>query len=146
VVLVCFGSAGPVQPMPWVEKAKVGGAAIQLRGDSTEVHLVDAIALRVTVTSPKDVHIANPDFTAPLDGAVLANTALFGPDQTGEFYSRAWEWTIEPLREGELSLPTIRIRSFQAEGDENEVTLDVPNYSVTNSGGPIPKTNELRPM
>lgn len=129
-----------------VAKARVAGAVVVLRVESSRVPLSELICLRVTATSPPGYTVEDPEFGEPLTEGELAGIDRFGPDPVGGFVSRAWEITVEPLRTGKLLLPPIRVRVEPDEGDAVEAELEpgaIEVLAATNIAG---KSSELREM
>ena len=99
-------SAGPGDD--WVVKETLGSAAVQVRS-LHQAAIDQPFAVRVVVTAPPDVAVDEPTFIGEIEGAARTDTSSSGPDQTGEFLSRGWQFMITPTKTGELKLPPIRV-------------------------------------
>ena len=92
----------------WVVKASLGSAAVQVR--SVHQAAVDQpFAVRVVVTAPPGVEVDEPTFMGEIEGGKRTDISSSGPDPTGEFLTRGWQFQITPTQTGEMKLPPIQV-------------------------------------
>ncbi|MBX9656584.1 hypothetical protein K2Y11_23450 [bacterium] len=129
VSLIC-GVILATEPVEsWVVKESLGSAAVQVRAVK-QAEVAQPFALRVIVTAPPDVEVDEPQFTADLTGAKVTDRSSSGPDPTGEYLSRGWQYLVTPEKLGELKLPSVRVTVHPKEGEPLHAELNPPAIEV----------------
>lgn len=113
----------------WVVKESLGSAAVQVRSVK-QAEVAQAFAFRVIVTAPPDVEVDEPQFTGDVTGAKVTDRSSSGPDPTGEYLSRGWQYLVTPDKVGELKLPPVKVTIHPKEGEPLHAELNPPTIEV----------------
>lgn len=127
VICLLVPAADPTES--WVVKASLGSAAVQVRSVK-QAEIAQSFALRVIVTAPPEVEVDEPQFVAEMTGAKMTDRSSSGPDPTGEYLSRGWQYIITPDKIGELKLPSVKVTVRPKEGEPLHTELIPPPIEI----------------
>jgi len=127
-ILFCSVLAGD-SAESWVIKESLGPAAIQVHS-VRQAEIAQSFAVRVIITAPPEFEVDEPQFVGDIVGAKLTDRSSSGPDPTGEFLSRGWQYRMSPDKLGELKLPPLRIKLHPKEGEPLQAELNPPSIEV----------------
>lgn len=113
----------------WIIKENLGTAAVVVQGPRQVAAGTEA-SLRVTVTAPDDVCVAEPIF-ADTSAVKILTPSVTGPEQTGPFLSTSWRYHWNADARGSLQLPTIHLEAQSSSGEVLKTDIALPLIEVT---------------